>query len=164
MVSSKTEGLETLGALRTEGCSPGFTAQWPGSGPLPAQTGTVLGFPAPTPPHPSGPGLIPAHALQIPHLSSGLLRADPCLPIWPRSYGCPGPQTALPGVFPTTLGATFLKALPTSWPQLSANASVLAQSLEKELRRAGTTGTGVLHVITRAWDGPMQGSQNLNLK
>ena len=112
-MSSKTEGLESLGALRREGGSPGFTAQWPGSGPLPAQTGTVLGFVSPTPgPHPTPqlPGQIPAHALQIPHLSTGLLHAQirayqsgldpgaaldlrrPCQVSFPRLWESPSPQ------------------------------------------------------------------------
>ena len=71
-VSSKTEGLKTLGALRREGGSPGFTAQWPGSGPLPAQTGTVLGLASPTP----SPQPCPRTA-DIP-LSPGLVNTDPC--------------------------------------------------------------------------------------
>ena len=49
MVSSKTEAPETLGALRREGKPLGFRAQWPGSCPLPAQTGTVLGLASPCP-------------------------------------------------------------------------------------------------------------------
>ena len=80
-VSSKTDSPETLGALKREDKPPGFTAQRLGSGPLPAQTGIVLGLASPTPCH--NPTLqlhnaIIAHALQIPHLSPGLLRADPC--------------------------------------------------------------------------------------
>ena len=77
----KTEGTETRGALRRESGSPGFTVQWPGSGPLQAHTDTVLGLASPTPgPHstPQLPGAFPAHALQIPSLSPELLRADPC--------------------------------------------------------------------------------------
>ena len=80
-MSLKKEGVETPGALRREGGSPGFTAQWLGSGPLPAQTGTVLHLvPPSTGPHPTPqlPGPITAHALQIPHLSPGLLSADLC--------------------------------------------------------------------------------------
>ena len=36
--------------------------------------------------------------------------------------------------------------------------------LEKEERRAGTTGAGTLCVLARAWDSTTQGSQNSNLK
>ena len=36
LVSSNTEGTETLEALRREGGFPGFTVQWAGSGPFPA--------------------------------------------------------------------------------------------------------------------------------
>lgn len=79
------------------------------------------------------------------------------------ALGCPGPQTALPGIFLTPLAATFLPVLPTSLPPLSSDAPALAQSLEKE-RRAETTGTGMLPVLARAWDGIMQGSQNSNPK
>ena len=53
----KTEGLKTMGALRREGGSPGFKAQWPGFALL-TQTGTVLGLDSPTlgpKPHPSAP-------------------------------------------------------------------------------------------------------------
>ena len=58
---------------------PGFAAQEPASGPFSAQTGTVLGLASPRPPpHPSGPGPITAHALKIPHVTLGLLRADLC--------------------------------------------------------------------------------------
>ena len=79
-VSSKTEGPETLRALRREGTPPGFTAQRPGSGPLPAQRAIFLGLASPTPcHHPTFQlcGPIIAHALQIPHLSPGMMRADP---------------------------------------------------------------------------------------
>ena len=79
------------------------------------------------------------------------------------ALGCPGAQTALPGIFPTPLAATFLPVLPTSLPPLSSDAPALAQSLEKE-RRAETTGNGMLPVLARAWDGIMQGSQNSNPK
>lgn len=79
------------------------------------------------------------------------------------ALGCPGAQTALPGIFPTPLAATFLPVLPTSLPPLSSDARALAQSLEKE-RRAETTGNGMLPVLARAWDGIMQGSQNSNPK
>ena len=80
-VSSKTESPEILRALKREGKPPGFKAQRLGSGPLPAQTGIVLGLASPTPCyHPTlqfhNP--ITAHALQIPHLSPGMLRAYPC--------------------------------------------------------------------------------------
>lgn len=80
-VSSKTESPEILRALKREGKPPGFKAQRLGSGPLPAQTGIVLGLASPTPCH--HPTLqfhnpITAHALQIPHLSPGMLRAYPC--------------------------------------------------------------------------------------
>ena len=80
-VSSKTEGLKTLGALRREGGSPGFTAQWPGSGPLPAQTGTVLGLASPTPsPHltPQIPSPQPCPRTADIPLSPGLVNTDPC--------------------------------------------------------------------------------------
>ena len=80
-MSLKTEGVKTLGAVRREGGSSGFTAQGLGSGPLPAQTGTVLGLVSPSPgphPNPQLPGPITAHALKIPHVTLGLLRADLC--------------------------------------------------------------------------------------
>ena len=80
-----------------------------------------LGFPRPKHcPHPTSqlPGPIPAYALQNPHLSPGLLSTDPCKPIWPW------PWTALPVVFPMSLGTTFLAALPTPLPPLSADAAV----------------------------------------
>ena len=79
-VSSKTESPETLRALKREGKPPGFTAQralvlsqhrqalsWAWLPPLPATIPT-LQFHNP----------ITAHALQIPHLSPGMLRAYPC--------------------------------------------------------------------------------------
>ena len=162
MVSSKTKGHETLGTLRREGRSPGFAAQWSGSGPFSAQTGTVLGLASPQPPpHPSSPGSITADS------------ADPlCYPRPPEhrsvltnlASALGLPLTALPGVFPMRLGATFLPALPTPLPPLLADALAPAQGLQKEQRRAGTTGSGVLPVLARAWDGTMQGSQNSNLK
>ena len=54
------------------------------------------------------------------------------------------------------LGATFLPALPAPWPPLSADVPAPAQNLEKEQRRAGTTGTGILCVLARAWDSTIQ--------
>ena len=80
------------------------------------------------------------------------------------ALGHPGLQMALPGVFPMPLGATFLLALPIPLPPLSADAQAPAQSLEKEPRRTGANGMGALHVITRAWDGTIQVSQNSDLK
>ena len=80
------------------------------------------------------------------------------------ALGHPGPQMALPCVFPMPLGATFLLALPIPLPPLSADAPAPAQSLEKEQRRTGTNGMGALHVITRAWDSTIQLSQNSDLK
>lgn len=80
-MSLKTEGVKTLGAVRREGSSSGFTAQGLGSGPLPAQTGTVLGLVSPSPgPHhnPQLPGPITAHALQMLHLSPGMLSTHLC--------------------------------------------------------------------------------------
>ena len=74
-VSSKAEGLETLGALRREDGSPGFTAQCPGSGPLPAQTGKVLGLASPAP----GPQCTP----QFPGPHPCPCSADP--PSYPRA-------------------------------------------------------------------------------
>ena len=71
---------------------------------------------------------------------------------------------ALPGVFPLHLGAIFLPALSTPLPPLSEDALAPAQGLQKERRRAGTTGLGVLPIFTRACDGTRQGSQNSNLK
>ena len=62
------------------------------------------------------------------------------------------------------LGATFLPALPAAQPPLSADAPAPAQNLEKEQRRAGTTGMSSLCVLTRAWDSTTQGSQSSNLK
>ena len=72
-MSSKTDGPEILGALRREGGFPCFTVQWLGSGPLPAQPGTVLGLgsPLPAPIPPLSSWAIPAHALQIPILAQG---------------------------------------------------------------------------------------------
>ena len=72
--------------------------------------------------------------------------------------------TALPGVFPLHLGAIFLPALPTPLPPLSADAPAPAQGLQKERRRAGSTGSGVLPNLTRAWDGTRHEAQNSNLK
>ena len=80
------------------------------------------------------------------------------------ALGQPGPQMALPGVFPMPLGATFLLALPIPLPPLAADAWAPAQSLEKEPRRTGTNGMGALHVITRAWVRTIQVSQNSDLK
>ena len=80
------------------------------------------------------------------------------------ALGQPGPQMALPGVFLMPMGATFLLVLPIPLPPLSADDPAPAQSLEKEPRRTGTNGMGALHVITRAWDGTIQVSQNSHLK
>ena len=162
MVSSKTKGHETLGTLRREGRSPGFAAQWSGSGPFSAQTGTVLGLASPQPPpHPSSPGSITADSAD-----------PPCYPRPPEhrsvltnlALALGPPWTALPGVFPKPLGGTFLAALPTPLPPLSADALGPAQSLQNEQRRAGTSVMGALPVLARAWDGTMPGSQNLNLR
>ena len=79
------------------------------------------------------------------------------------ALGHPGPQMALPGDFPMSLGATFLLALSITLPPLSADVPAPAQSLEKESRRTETNGMGALHVITRAWDGTIQASQNSDL-
>ena len=48
------------------------------------------------------------------------------------ALGHPGPQMALPGVFPSPLEAAFLPAFPTPWPPLSADAPAPAQNLEKK--------------------------------
>ena len=64
--------------------------------------------------------------------------------------GHSGPQQPCQAVFPITLGATFHPVLPIPLPPLAADAPGPAQSLEKEKRRAGTTGMGALNVITRA--------------
>lgn len=79
MVSSKTEGTKTLGALRREAslasqCSGQVLVLSSIDGHCP---GLSLYHPQP-PPHPSAPGPIPAHALQIYHLRPGLMRADVC--------------------------------------------------------------------------------------
>ena len=80
------------------------------------------------------------------------------------ALGHPGPHMALPGDFPMALGATFLLGLPIPLPPLSADALAPAQILEKEPRRTETNGMGALHVISRAWDGTIQVSQNSDLK
>lgn len=73
------------------------------------------------------------------------------------ALGHPGPQMALPGVFPMPLGATFLAALPTPRPPLLSDALAPAQSLEKE-QREGTSGMGVLPVLAKVWDSTTQGN------
>lgn len=73
-VSSKTESPEILRALKREGKPPGFKAQRLGSGPLPAQTGIVLGLasplPATTPPFSSTTPSLPMHC-RSPILAQG---------------------------------------------------------------------------------------------
>ncbi|CAM9157327.1 unnamed protein product, partial [Rangifer tarandus platyrhynchus] len=68
----------------------------------------------------------------------------PMLTCLASALGPPWISGALLGVFPMTLGATFLQALPAAQPPLSADAPAPAQNLEKEQRRAGTTGMGHL--------------------
>ena len=131
-VSSKTEGLETLGALRREG---GFTAQWPGFGPLSAESGTVLGLASSTPgpnPNPSAPRPHPCPCSADPPSQPRAAEHRSMLNNLGSTQGHPGLQTALPHVFHTPLGTTFLPALPVPRPPLSADALAPAQSLEKE--------------------------------
>ena len=158
MVSSKTKGHETLGTLRREGKSPWFRSPVVGLWSFLSTDRHSLGLASPQPPpHPSSPGPITADSAD-----------PPCYPRPPEhrsvltnlASALGLPLTALPGVFPMRLGATFLPALPTPLPPLSADAPAPAQGLQKEQRRAGTTGSGVLPVLARAWDGTMQGSQN----
>ena len=163
LVSSKTEGPETLGALRRERGSPWLCSPiacfW--SFLCTDRHSPGLGFPpTPTPPLRSRPHHCPCS------------EDPPCYsrPAEGRSVLtnlalAPGPPwTALPGVFPKPLGGTFLAALPTPLPPLSADALGPAQSLQNEQRRAGTSVMGALPVLARAWDGTMPGSQNLNLR
>ena len=158
MVSSKTKGHETLGTLRREGKSPWFRSPVVGLWSFLSTDRHSLGLASPQPPpHPSSPGPITADSAD-----------PPCYPRPPEhrsvltnlASALGLPLTAPPGVFPMRLGATFLPALPTPLPPLLADALAPAQGLQKEQRRAGTTGSGVLPVLARAWDGTMQGSQN----
>ena len=158
MVSSKTKGHETLGPLRREGKSPWFRSPVVGLWSFLSTDRHSLGLASPQPPpHPSSPGPITADSAdppcypRPPELRSVLTNLASALGL---------PLTAPPGVFPMRLGATFLPALPTPLPPLLADALAPAQGLQKEQRRAGTTGSGVLPVLARAWDGTMQGSQN----
>ena len=148
MVSSKTEGPETLGALRR-----GQGSRWLCS--LIACLWSFLSTDRHSPGLGFPPTLTPLLRSQPHHCPCS--EDPPCYsrPAEGRSVLTNlalalGPHwTALPGVFPKPLGGTFLPALPTPLTPLSADALGPAQSLEKERRRIGTSVKGALPVLAR---------------